>query len=191
MLKNIRLSTFILIAIIVGSSCQNSEIHDSPANPPGNVFLPDPNRLSSIEFNFEGDVRGCGDSRAFRFTKDGTKALTVNVNKEQLKIMEKPSTFDIETTKGLDVFIEDFGDDTYENRIEYCYDAVYIRNVEPTRFIAKAGKATMYTSKSSRPYGYKVTVTLENVRFSNDQKGVEFAIPKVDIRDVEGGSSPG
>jgi hypothetical protein len=144
-----------------------------------------------MAFQFNGGVRGCGDFVVYRFTQDDTKAIGVRVDKLGLRITEKPQIFEIGKIDGIQVFIDDFGKETYEWRGSYCYDAVKPHEGQTERFEAIGGGARIYVSKSSESPFYEVTVHLENVSFTNESGSIRFLIPNIEIKNVLVGWLPG
>lgn len=184
----------VMFAILSLLSCQNSNTDDKTAASDSiETPLPAPPPISvrPFDFQFDGEVRGCGNLRAFRFTRDGTKALSVIANKTKLSLSRKTNTFAIGTTENLDVFVEDFGNDTYEYRIGYCYDMLAIRDAEPLRYNAVKGTATVFISEDSFEYRYRVSIILENVEFIDHNNANRFLIPRVEITKVSVGWVPG
>ena len=151
----------------------------------------DPRSLSPLAFQFTGGVRGCGDFVAYRFTDDDTKAVGVRVDKLGLGINERPQRCEMGKTEGLEVFIDDFGSETYEWRAGYCFDAVRPNEGPTTRFQAIKGQATIHVSDSAESPKYEVNILLKDVSFVSDDGSIQFEIPIIELRDVYVGWIPG
>lgn len=177
-----------LLVLIFQISCRHTETNNSSPLPVTNTSDPSQvNSLPSDGFKFNGVTRGCGNFLVYRVTSDGSKALRVNTNREELKVSPKPVTFNISNTRGLEVIIEDFGEDNYEDRQGYCYDNVSIRPLDPIRYTAISGNATIHTSSGSDKFTYKATVIIENAVFRNGEIGKEIVIPRAELKDVDVG----
>lgn len=148
------------------------------------------NQTNTKDYQFTGEVHGCGNFIVFRTTQDNTKAIKLRVNKESLKLSDNPQTFEIEKNNSLEVYIEDFGKDDYKNRVGYCFDRIAVGRSEPIRFPAIKGKVTIYTSEDSDGYFYNVTVLLENITFQTSDKTL-LKVEKVEMKDAKVGWLPG
>ncbi len=142
-------------------------------------------------YRFDGESNGCGDFFVYRSTADKTKVVAVEVDKAKLKISDKPQVFEIGKNKELDIYIRDFGKETYENRPGYCYDVIALREeMPPVRLQGISGKAIIYTA--ANPYkSYDASVILENVTFQDADTLKDFVIDSIEIKNVRAGWGPG
>lgn len=141
---------FPLLGLICLFACRHEGANDS--QPLSTINQPQTSSTNNVAskletIRFDGEAGGCSNFVVYRTTIDKTKALRVGVDKANLKVSSKPQQFEITKTSELDVIIEDFGTDNYENRIGYCFDLIGVRDVDPIRYKATKGKVTIYTSK--------------------------------------------
>jgi hypothetical protein len=107
---------------------------------------------------FNGEYGGCQGNFVYRATDDKTKALLVYFDSERLKISRKRKMYQIGSTPGLEVLIEDYG--RYKHN-EYCSDFIPYPQ-KPRRIYAVNGTVVLFISKRTERRTF-VTVRMKNI----------------------------
>ena len=132
---------------------------------------------------FNGDYGGCQSIFVYRATDDKTKALLVHIDRQRLKVSNKPKAYQIGSTPGLEVLIEDYG--RYKHN-EYCSDFLKYAQ-KPQRVYARGGTVTAFilTSKhlERRNRRFAVTVQLKDVSFPTSG-GTTYHVENAAIKNV-------
>ncbi len=176
---------FLLIVIIIFSGCNKNNTSNSVNS---NIQTSELQKTDLSSYNFVGETKGCGNFLVYKATKDKTKVLRIEVNERKLNLTKEPQTFDIAETKLINIRIDNFGQETYENRFDYCYDAITAKP-KPKIYQAVSGKIIISKSKDTDPF-YEVTLMLKEIKFdTSDAK--PFTIQQFEIKDVQVGFSMG
>ena len=134
---------------------------------------------------FDGEYGGCQSIFVYRATDDQTKALLVYINSERLKLSRKRKAYQIGSTPGLEVLIEDYG--KYKHN-EYCSDFVQYPQ-KARRIYAVAGTVTVFVSKQLKRQRFAVTVRLKDVSVPN-LDGTSYYVESAEMKNILVGSIP-
>ncbi len=159
----------ILILSFIFISCENYlEVHEYPDGiyKPGNV----------IESN------GCGNIFVYQFL-DSSKALTVSINHNHIKLTQKRQDFDLSASNPyISVVLEIAGNDPDSVYFNYCNDIAFLNMGTTTKYKAVSGKLSFSVSKDNpvtdpiRNTGYFVTIRIENLHLLNQATNKEITI---------------
>jgi hypothetical protein len=127
--------------------------------------------------SFDGETSGCGNFIVYKSTIDKTKVVVVSVNKKELKLSQKPKTFNLANNKNIKVIIYDFGKDTYEWSEKLCYDLIDAKN--PIETVASSGNVTISLANPWRST-YSVKVLLNNISFRISEENI-FVLKNLEI----------
>jgi len=134
---------------------------------------------------FDGEYGGCQNIFVYRATDDQTKALLVDINSERLKLSRKRKAYQIGSTPGLEVLIEDYG--KYKHN-EYCSDFVQYPQ-KARRIYAVAGTVTVFISKHLKRHRFVVTVRLKDVSVPKSD-GSSYYVESTEMKNVVVGYLP-
>ena len=174
----------ILIFSFIFISCENYlEVHEYPDGiyKPGNV----------IESN------GCGNIFVYQFL-DNSKALTVYINHNHIKLTQKRQDFDLRASNPyISVVLEISGNDPDSVYFNYCNDIAFLNMGTTTKYKAVSGTLSFSVSEDNPikdpiwKTSYYVTVSIENLHLLNQSTNDEITIDKVVFWNVHVGWLPG
>jgi hypothetical protein len=146
--------------------------------------------VSEPTLHYKSTASGCANFTVFKWNESMTEALVVDGFKDSLNLSTASRTFDLATTAApsLRVRIDRY---TRVTLAPYCTDVRNPDQEAPHVWTAVAGTATITLDRDTVTAGdtYKVTVKLQNVRFSNGSKEVTLA--EETFNDVVVGWLPG
>jgi hypothetical protein len=137
---------------------------------------------------FDSEARGCGDFRVYKSTADKSKVIALKVKRDELKLGFGTKIFQIENDKSIELILYDFGEGSYENYGELCYDLV--TDSKPTKTIASSGIVTVTVSKPLQNGRYSVSVFLHEASFRLQDEG-SLTLKNIEIKDATVGWYPG
>ena len=159
-----------------------------------NPYFPLPTPKLPQKFVFQNEANGCANIFLYKISEDDTIGISVSAKGDTLHLSKQEKTFEIGKTDGLNVEI------LVGQKIAqlYCNDVLYLDQPKPRKLIGKSGTATISLGDNvewSAPNwerGYKATINLSNVHFSDENgQDINVILDNLIFKDVTVGWFPG
>ncbi|QQS36095.1 MAG: hypothetical protein IPM56_17945 [Ignavibacteriales bacterium] len=141
--------------------------------------------------------RGCGNIFVYQFL-DSTKALTVGINTNEIKLTKKRQVFDISISNpNIKVVIEVAANHPDSIYFNFCNDVGYPNEGVTKKYMAVSGRLSFSVSEDNpikEPVWntfYYVTIKVENLRLVNQETNDEINIDEAIFWNVGVGWAPG